>query len=163
MEILGLSLTLLVLFVSFGFMVGVLFGFFGMGGSFLITPTLLLLDYPASVAIGSGLAFYFGTSVIAVLKHYDVGQVDYKLGAILFVVLSIGIELGSRLVFGLEALGVANLVTGVAYVVLLGESARCSSVAPRISRTKTIQGTRTSTTTTFRRSVRRSSRTPFRR
>ncbi len=120
MEIFGLSLALLALFVSFGFMVGVLFGFFGMGGSFLITPTLLLLDYPASVAIGSGLAFYFGTSVIAVLKHYDVGQVDYKLGAILFVVLSIGIELGSRLVFGLEALGIANLVTGVAYVVLLG-------------------------------------------
>ncbi|MCU4925928.1 sulfite exporter TauE/SafE family protein [Halobacteria archaeon AArc-dxtr1] len=120
MELFGLSLALLMLFVSFGFMVGVLFGFFGMGGSFLITPTLLLLDYPASVAIGSGLAFYFGTSVIAVLKHYDVGQVDYKLGAILFVVLSIGIELGSRLVFGLEALGVANLVTGVAYVVLLG-------------------------------------------
>ncbi|NGM70704.1 sulfite exporter TauE/SafE family protein [Natronolimnobius sp. AArcel1] len=119
MELLGLSLTLLVLFVSFGFMVGVLFGFFGMGGSFLITPTLLLLDYPASVAIGSGLAFYFGTSVIAVLKHYDVGQVDYKLGAILFVVLSVGIELGSRLVFGLEALGIANLVTGIAYVVLL--------------------------------------------
>ncbi len=119
MELLGLSLTLLVLFVSFGFMVGVLFGFFGMGGSFLITPTLLLLDYPASVAIGSGLAFYFGTSVIAVLKHYDIGQVDYKLGAILFIVLSIGIELGSRLVFGLEALGIANLVTGIAYVVLL--------------------------------------------
>ncbi|GAB3024776.1 sulfite exporter TauE/SafE family protein [Natronobiforma cellulositropha] len=119
MEILGLTPALLVLFVSFGFMVGVLFGFFGMGGSFLITPTLLILDYPASVAIGSGLAFYFGTSVIAVLKHYDVGQVDYKLGAILFVVLSVGIELGSRLVFGLEALGIANLVTGVAYVVLL--------------------------------------------
>jgi uncharacterized protein len=119
MEILGLSPTLLVLFVSFGFMVGVLFGFFGMGGSFLITPTLLILNYPAPVAIGSGLAFYFGTSVIAVLKHSDVGQVDYKLGAILFVVLSIGIEFGSRLVFGLEALGIANLVTGVAYVVLL--------------------------------------------
>jgi uncharacterized protein len=119
MELLGLSLPLLALFVSFGFMVGVLFGFFGMGGSFLITPTLLILGYPAPVAIGSGLAFYFGTSVIAVMKHYDVGQVDYRLGAILFVVLSIGIELGSRLVFGLEALGIANLVTGVAYVVLL--------------------------------------------
>ena len=119
MEILGLTLPLLVLFVSFGFMVGVLFGFFGMGGSFLITPTLLILGYPASVAIGSGLAFYFGTSVIAVIKHYDVGQVDYKLGAVLFVVLSIGIELGSRLVFGLEALGIAELVTGIAYIVLL--------------------------------------------
>ena len=119
MEILGLSLLLIVLFVSFGFMVGVLFGFFGMGGAFLITPTLLILDYPASVAIGSGLAFYFGTSVIAVMKHYDVGQVDYKLGAILFVFLAIGIELGSILVFGLEELGIAELVTGVAYVVLL--------------------------------------------
>ncbi|ADD04628.1 UPF0721 family protein [Natrialba magadii ATCC 43099] len=119
MEILGLSLPLLALFVSFGFMVGVLFGFFGMGGSFLITPTLLILDYPASVAIGSGLAFYFGTSVIAVLKHYDIGQVDYKLGAILFVVLSVGIELGSRLVFALEALGIAEVVTGIAYIVLL--------------------------------------------
>ncbi|AXR77391.1 sulfite exporter TauE/SafE family protein [Natrarchaeobaculum sulfurireducens] len=119
MDVLGLSLPLLLLFVSFGFMVGVLFGFFGMGGSFLITPTLLILGYPAPVAIGSGLAFYFGTSVIAVMKHYDVGQVDYRLGAILFVVLSIGIELGSRLVFALEALGIAELVTGVAYVVLL--------------------------------------------
>ena len=119
MEILGLSLLLIVLFVSFGFMVGVLFGFFGMGGAFLITPTLLILDYPASVAIGSGLAFYFGTSVIAVMKHYDVGQVDYKLGAILFVFLAIGIELGSILVFGLEELGIAELVTGIAYVVLL--------------------------------------------
>ena len=118
-EVLGLALPLLLLFVSFGFAVGVLFGFFGMGGAFLITPTLLILGYPASVAIGSGLAFYFGTSVIAVLKHYDVGQVDYVLGAILFVVLSIGIELGSRLVFGLEALGIASLVTGIAYIVLL--------------------------------------------
>ncbi|WP_293026675.1 sulfite exporter TauE/SafE family protein [Natronococcus sp.] len=119
MELLGLSPAMLALFVSFGFMVGVLFGFFGMGGSFLITPTLLILGYPAPVAIGSGLAFYFGTSVIAVLKHYDIGQVDYRLGAVLFVVLSIGIELGSRLVFGLEALGIAELVTGIAYVVLL--------------------------------------------
>ena len=120
MDLLGLGLGLLVLFVSFGFMVGVLFGFFGMGGSFLVTPTLLLLDYPASVAIGSGLAFYFGTSVIAVLKHYDIGEVDYRLGVILFVALSVGIELGSRFVFGLEALGVARFVTGVAYVLLLG-------------------------------------------
>ena len=119
MDPFGLSPGLILLFIGFGFMVGVLFGFFGMGGSFLITPTLLILDYPASVAIGSGLAFYFGTSVIAVLKHYDIGQVNYKLGAILFVTLSIGIELGSNLVFALERLGVAELITGVAYVIML--------------------------------------------
>ncbi len=119
MEFLGLSIGLLVLFVSFGFMVGVLFGFFGMGGAFLITPTLLILEYPARVAIGTGLAFYFGTSIIAVMKHYDIGQVNYKLGAIMFVGLTVGIEGGRILVFGLEELGIAELVTGIAYVLLL--------------------------------------------
>ena len=119
MELLGLTLPFIALFVSFGFMVGVLFGFFGMGGAFLITPTLLILGYPAPVAIGSGLAFYFGTSVIAVIKHYDIGHVNYRLGAIMFVGLTIGIEAGRIIVFGLEALGIASLVTGIAYVVLL--------------------------------------------
>ena len=42
-ELLGLGTDLIVLFVAFGFMVGVFFGFFGMGGSFLVTPALLIL------------------------------------------------------------------------------------------------------------------------
>lgn len=119
MELLGLSLTLLVLFVSFGFMVGVFFGFFGMGGSFLVTPALLILGYPAPVAIGSSMAFVFGTAVIATMKHHDVGQVDYKLGVLMFVGIALGIEAGKTVVFFLQALGHAELVVGVAYVVLL--------------------------------------------
>ena len=117
--LLGLSAELFGLFVAFGFMVGVFFGFFGMGGSFLVTPALLILGYPTPVAIGSSMAFVFGTAVIATLKHHDAGQVDYRLGALMFVGITVGIELGSRLVFGLEVLGIASLVVGVAYVVLL--------------------------------------------
>jgi len=120
MELLGLPPELLALFVSFGFMVGVFFGFFGMGGSFLVTPALLILGYPAPVAIGSSMAFVFGTAVIATLKHHDVGQVDYKLGALMFVGIVLGIEAGKMLVFGLEAIGQAELVVGIAYVLLLG-------------------------------------------
>ena len=118
-ELLGLGVDLFALFVVFGFMVGVFFGFFGMGGSFLVTPALLLLGYPAPVAIGSSMAFVFGTAVIATLKHHDTGQVDYRLGALMFVGIALGIEVGSRLVFGLEILGIANLVVGIAYVILL--------------------------------------------
>lgn len=118
-ELLGLGADLFALFVVFGFMVGVFFGFFGMGGSFLVTPALLLLGYPAPVAIGSSMAFVFGTAVIATLKHHDTGQVDYRLGALMFVGIALGIEVGSRLVFGLEILGIANLVVGTAYVILL--------------------------------------------
>ena len=119
MDPLGLSLALLALFVAFGFMVGVFFGFFGMGGSFLVTPTLLILGYDASVAIGSSMAFVFGTAVIATLKHHDVGQVDYKLGALMFVGIAVGIEAGRRLVFLLDELGQAEAVVGASYVVLL--------------------------------------------
>ncbi|SMO48522.1 sulfite exporter TauE/SafE family protein [Halorubrum cibi] len=118
-ELLGLAPEMIGLFVAFGFMVGVFFGFFGMGGSFLVTPALLILGYPAPVAIGSSMAFVFGTAAIATLKHHDAGQVDYKLGALMFVGITLGIELGSRLVFGLEVLGIANVVVGVAYVLLL--------------------------------------------
>jgi len=119
MEPLGLAPELLVLFVGFGFMVGVFFGFFGMGGSFLVTPALLILGYPAPVAIGSSMAFVFGTAVIATLKHHDMGSVDYKLGALMFVGIAVGIEIGKYGVLALDALGRAELVVGTVYVLLL--------------------------------------------
>ena len=119
MEILGLSLLMVVLFVGFGLLIGTLFGFFGMGGSFLVTPALLVLGYPSTVAVGSGLAFVFGTSVIGALKHRDHGQVDYKLAAIMTVAMTAGIELGKRVVFFLDATGMADLVINVSYVGLL--------------------------------------------
>jgi uncharacterized membrane protein YfcA len=119
MGVLGLSVAMLALFVSFGFMVGVFFGFFGMGGSFLVTPTLLILGYPATVAIGSSMAFVFGTAVIATLKHNDIGQVDYKLGVLMFAGIALGIEAGKTLVLRLDALGRAEVVVGGVYVLLL--------------------------------------------
>jgi uncharacterized membrane protein YfcA len=116
----GTSPELLALFVGFGLVVGVLFGFFGMGGSFLVTPALLMLDYEPSVAVGSGMAFVFGTAVIATLKHHDLGQVDYKLGAIMITGTTIGIEVGRASVYYLQSIGVAGAVISIAYVVLLG-------------------------------------------
>jgi len=115
----GLGLMTVGLFVGFGLLIGTLFGFFGMGGSFLVTPGLLVLGYPAKVAVGSGLAFVFGTSVIGALRHRNLGQVDYALGMLMVVGMTVGIEFGSRLVFLLEAVGLAGTVVSVAYVGLL--------------------------------------------
>jgi uncharacterized membrane protein YfcA len=117
---LGTSPEMLALFVGFGLVVGILFGFFGMGGSFLVTPALLMLEYPATVAVGSGMAFVFGTAVIATLKHHDLGQVDYKLGVIMITGTTLGIETGRASVYYLESLGLAGGIISVAYVVLLG-------------------------------------------
>ena len=120
MELLGLSMAMVGLFVGFGLLIGVLFGFFGMGGSFLVTPALLVMGYPTRVAVGSGLAFVFGTSVIATLKHRDLGQVDYKLGLLMIVGTTAGIEVGKRTVVHLESLGLAGSIISVTYVFLLG-------------------------------------------
>ncbi|ELZ74182.1 hypothetical protein C452_03918 [Haloferax volcanii JCM 10717] len=120
LELFGMSAGLLALFVAFGVLIGVLFGFFGMGGSFLVTPALLVMGYPSRVAVGSGLAFVFGTSVIATLKHRDLGQVDYKLGISMIIGTTVGLEVGKEIVLYLEELGLAGNIISVTYVLLLG-------------------------------------------
>src|SRR6056297_177889 len=119
-EILGVGATLLGLFAGFGLLIGLLFGFFGMGGSFLVTPALLVMGYETDVAVASGLAFVFGTSVIATLKHRDLGQVDYKLGGLMIAGTTAGIEVGKVGLHWLQDIGLADTVVSVAYVALLG-------------------------------------------
>ncbi|QSG06160.1 sulfite exporter TauE/SafE family protein [Halapricum desulfuricans] len=120
MELFGVAASLLGMFVGFGVLIGLLFGFFGMGGSFLVTPALLVMGYPTDVAVASGLAFVFGTSVIATLKHRDLGQVDYKLGVLMIAGTTAGIEVGRIGLHFMQNLGVANTFVSVTYVVLLG-------------------------------------------
>ncbi|WP_137284053.1 sulfite exporter TauE/SafE family protein [Halorussus salinisoli] len=119
MELFGIAATELGLFVGFGLLVGTLFGFFGMGGSFLVTPALLVMGYDSTTAVGSGLAFVFGTSVIAALRHRDHGQVDYKLGLMFIVGMTAGIEVGKEFVYLLKELGSADIVVSLSYIGLL--------------------------------------------
>lgn len=135
-----MSLLLVSFFAGFGLLIGILFGFFGMGGSFLVTPALLVMGYPSRVAVGSGLAFVFGTSVIGALRHRDHGHVDYKLAVIMTVAMTIGIEAGKRVVDALHAAGNADLVISVAYVGLLAtvgiftlRDARAKAAPQRVS------------------------------
>jgi len=120
MELFGVSVALLALFAGFGVLIGLLFGFFGMGGSFLVTPALMVMGYNTDVAVASGLAFVFATSVIATLKHRDLGQVDYKLGVLMIAGTTGGIEVGKIGLHYLQSIGQADTVVSVIYVLLLG-------------------------------------------
>ncbi|WP_227356049.1 sulfite exporter TauE/SafE family protein [Haladaptatus salinisoli] len=108
-----------IFFVVFGLLIGILFGFFGLGGSFFVTPALLVLGHPAKAAVGSGLVFVFGTSIAAVVTHRGLGHIDYKLGLLLVLGMTTGIEVGKRLLFALATVGVANFAISVMYVGLL--------------------------------------------
>lgn len=93
------------LLISIGFLVGVLGGFFGVGGAWIATPALNIFGFPMPYAIGTDFAQIFGKSIVATTKHSKMGNVDFKLGLTTMIGTLPGVEIGSQLVIYLEELG----------------------------------------------------------
>jgi len=88
--------------ILLGFTVGVIGGFFGVGGAFMVTPALNVFGFPMAYAIGTDMAHIAGKSIVATAKHRKFGNVDMKLGALMIVGTAIGIELGANFIMWLE-------------------------------------------------------------
>ena len=102
--------------VLIGFSVGVIGGFFGMGGAWMVTPGLNILGFPMAFAIGTDIAHIAGKSMISTIRHSKFGNVDYKLGVVMLVGTMVGIEIGAQLIMFLERLGVVGSVVRWVYV-----------------------------------------------
>jgi uncharacterized membrane protein YfcA len=102
-----------------GFLVGLLGGFFGVGGGFLAGPMMFLVGVPMNFVIGTDLAHMTGKSIVAARRHRVLGHVDIKLGLLMVLGTLTGIELGARVIERLEAAGNIDLVVGVAYISIL--------------------------------------------
>ncbi|SFM84260.1 sulfite exporter TauE/SafE family protein [Thermodesulforhabdus norvegica] len=105
--------------VLIGFSVGVIGGFFGMGGAWMVTPGLNILGFPMAFAIGTDIAHIAGKSMVSTFRHSKFGNVDYKLGIVMLVGTMVGIECGARLVMWLERIGRVGSVVRWVYVVFL--------------------------------------------
>ncbi len=119
LPVVGIEFSILVL-LALGFAVGVLGGFFGVGGGWIITPSLHIFGFPMSFAIGTGLANIAGQSALASAKHRKMGNVDFRLGAIVGVSMILGVEAGKRLILLLDAHGVVDTSVRIVYFLLLG-------------------------------------------
>ena len=104
------------LLVFLGVIVGMLGGFFGVGGGFLITGGLLVFGVPPVYAVGTGLTLVMGTSIINTLKHRNLGNVDFKLGALMVTGTIPAIFLAEWVNATLEAAGIAGPVIRYVYV-----------------------------------------------
>jgi uncharacterized membrane protein YfcA len=102
-----------------GFLVGVLGGFFGVGGSFLAGPVLFGFGVPMNFVVGTDLAHIVGKSVVAARKHYSLGHVDMKLGAFMMIGTIPGVELGAQLIEELKRWGHVDVAVGVAFIAIL--------------------------------------------
>lgn len=107
-------------FVGLGAAVGFLSGMFGVGGGFLMTPLLILMGIPSSVAVGTGSAQVVASSVSGTLAQYQRGNVDLKMGSILFGGGIIGSAFGVQAVAVLHRIGQFDVFVSLTYVVLLG-------------------------------------------
>jgi len=105
--------------VLIGYSVGVIGGFFGMGGAWMVTPGLNILGFPMAFAIGTDIAHIAGKSMVSTMRHSKFGNVDYKLGVVMLVGTMVGIECGAQIIMYLERLGTVGSVVRWVYVVFL--------------------------------------------
>jgi len=105
--------------VILGVGVGIIGGFFGMGGAWMVTPGLNILGFPMAFAIGTDIAHMAGKSLISTMRHGKFGNVDYKLGLVMLVGTVVGFEIGAQMVMWLERLGTVELYVRLLYIVLL--------------------------------------------
>jgi len=102
-----------------GFVVGVLGGFFGVGGGFIAGPLMFWAGVPMHFVVGTDLAHMTGKSIVAARRHRALGHVDMKLGLVMVGGTVLGVEGGARVVEALKARGAVETVVGAAYVFVL--------------------------------------------
>lgn len=106
--------------VGLGLVVGLLSGLFGVGGGFLMTPILIMFGIPSTVAAATDSNQIVAASVSGTYAHWKVGNVDFKMGLYLLVGGFFGGLLGVEGIKILRAMGNADFVIKITYVLMLG-------------------------------------------
>src|SRR6201993_1596872 len=104
--------------VVVGFIIGILGGFFSLGGSFIAGPALRLMGVNWNYAVGTDLAAIVGKSIVAARQHRALGNVDLKLGLIMALGTIGGAEVGAQLIQALKRAGNVNVVVSVVSIVV---------------------------------------------
>lgn len=105
-----------------GFIGGLVSGFIGSGGAFVLTPGMMSLGVPAAVAVASNMCHKFPKALVGAYKRYKYGQVDLKLGLVMAASASVGVQIGIKIQeYILNHWGEAgsNLYVSVSFVVVL--------------------------------------------
>jgi uncharacterized membrane protein YfcA len=106
--------------VGLGLAVGLLSGLFGVGGGFLMTPLLIMFGIPSTVAAATDSNQIVAASTSGTYAHWKVGNVDFKMGIYLLVGGFLGGLVGVQLIKVLQAMGNADFVIKMTYVLMLG-------------------------------------------
>ena len=105
-----------------GFVGGLVSGFIGSGGAFVLTPAMMSLGVPGVVAVASNMCHKFPKAMVGAYKRYRFGHVDVKLGLVMSASAAVGVWVGADIQHYIKSgFGEAgsNLYVSLAFVVVL--------------------------------------------
>lgn len=108
------------LLVGLGGLVGFLSGLFGVGGGFLLTPLLIFVGIPPTVAAASDSNQIVAAASSGAFAHSRMGNVDFRMGLILLLGGIAGGTIGVQIIKVLAAVGNVDFVIKLIYVIILG-------------------------------------------
>src|SRR6266850_2864758 len=104
--------------VVVGFLIGVMGGFFGVGGSFIAGPALRAAGLHWNFAVGTDLAHIVGKSLVAARRHRALGNVDLRLGLLMAIGTMGGSEIGAQLIQLLKRAGNVDFVVSIVSIAI---------------------------------------------
>lgn len=117
-----LQIPILVLLLL-GLSIGVLSGFTGVGGGFIVTPALIVLGMPVELAVGTSLVWVFLNSLVGSIVHRKHGNADIKLALYMALPSLLGVEAGVQLAGSARRAGfqdVAILSVSILLMIFIG-------------------------------------------
>ena len=108
--------------LAIGFIGGLVSGFIGSGGAFVLTPAMMSMGVPGVVAVASNLCHKFPKALVGAHQRSKLGHVDVKLGLVMAASAAIGVWLGADIQnhikenFGEPG---SNLYVSLAFVIVL--------------------------------------------
>lgn len=134
----------LVLLPLLGAGMGILSGFTGVGGGFVVTPALIILGMPANLAVGTSLFWVFLNALAGTVIHRNHGNTDIKLGISLSIPALCGVEVGVRLADHMRRVGmqdVAILSVSILLMIFIGTYTLIESLKRKVTLDQTEEGT----------------------
>lgn len=114
-------LSVLFLFLV-GFIGGLVSGFIGSGGAFVLTPGMMSLGVPGAVAVASNMCHKFPKAMVGAYKRFKYGQVDIKLGLTMAATAAVGVQVGIRIqqwILSTWGQAGSDLYVSLAFVIVL--------------------------------------------
>lgn len=123
LNFIDLNLASVVFLLAVGFIGGLVSGFIGSGGAFVLTPAMMSMGVPGIVAVASNMCHKFPKALAGAMTRAKYGQVDVKLGLVIGASAEVGVVVGAQIQEQIaRSFGDAgsNLYVSSAFVLVLG-------------------------------------------